>query len=97
MPLSASQKRYLRGVAHALHPLVQVGQKGITDGVQAELDSALAHHELVKVRLAGERDERAAAIEALRQATGAELVQAVGKTACFYRRNPERAQFSLPR
>ncbi len=98
MPLSASQKRYLRSFAHDLKPVILVGQKGITDALLAEFSSALAHHELLKVKLAGDdRDERAQAIETMAKHAGAELVQAIGKTACFYRRNPERDQFSLPR
>ena len=52
VPLNANQKRYLRGCAHDLKPVILVGQKGITDALLKELDLALAHHELVKVRLA---------------------------------------------
>lgn len=98
MPLTASQKRYLRSFAHELRPIILVGQKGVTQAVLAEFETALAHHELVKVKLAGgEREERAAAIEAMRAHANAEVVQAIGKTASFYRRNPERAQYTLPR
>lgn len=96
-PLSAAQKRYLRGFAHALRPVVLLGQKGLTDAVLAEVEGALAHHELVKVKLGGEdREERVAMIERVCGATGAALVQAVGKIACFYRRNPDVAAYALP-
>jgi RNA-binding protein len=98
MALSASQKRYLRSFAHDLKPVILVGQKGITPALLAEFDGTLAHHELVKVKLADDdRDERAQSIEAMRAHTGAEVVQAIGKTATFFRRNPERNQFTLPR
>lgn len=98
MPLPASQKRHLRGFAHDLKPVILVGQKGITPALLAEFDGALAHHELVKVRLADdERESRAASIEAIRAHSGAELVQTIGKTACFYKRNPERSQYALPK
>ena len=58
MPLKSSQIRYLRGLAHALKPIVGVGAKGLTPAVSAEFATALAYHELVKVKLAV--DDRAA-------------------------------------
>lgn len=98
MALSASQKRYLRSFAHDLKPVILVGQKGITPALLAELDGAIAHHELVKVKLGGDdRDERAQSIETIVSHSGAELVQAIGKTATFFRRHPERSQFTLPK
>lgn len=98
MPLSTSQKRYLRGFAHDLKPVILVGQKGVTQALLAEFDGALAHHELIKVKLAdGERESRADSIETIRAHSGAELVQTIGKVACFYKRNPDRAQFQLPK
>ncbi|KAB2898687.1 MAG: ribosome assembly RNA-binding protein YhbY [Dokdonella sp.] len=98
MPLTAAQKRYLRSFAHELRPIVLVGQKGVTEAVLAEFEGALAHHELVKVKLASaEREQRAAVIEAMRAHANAEVVQAIGKTASFYRRNPEHSRFDLPR
>jgi RNA-binding protein len=97
MPLTPAQKRYLRGFAHALKPVVLVGQKGVTPALLGELDGALSHHELVKVKLADDdRESRRASIEAIRAASGAELVQSIGRTASFYRHNPKRSQFSLP-
>lgn len=97
-PLNANQKRYLRSLAHDLKPVIQVGQKGVTDAVLKELDLALAHHELVKVRLADDdRESRRHSIERIGTEARAEVVQTIGRVACFYRRNPERAQFTLPR
>lgn len=97
-PLKASQKRYLRGLAHDLKAVILVGQKGVTPALLGELEAALAFHELIKVKLADDdRESRAASIEQIRASSGAEIVQTIGKIACFYRHNPERAQFTLPR
>ena len=97
-PLNANQKRYLRSHAHDLKPVILVGQKGVTDALLKELDLALAHHELVKVRLADDvRESRAQSIEKIGSEAKAEVVQTIGRIACFYRRNPERAQFTLPK
>jgi len=98
MSLKPSQKRYLRGLAHALKPVIMIGNKGITDALVAELSQALDHHALIKVRLAGEdRFARAAQITALGTAGNAELVQSIGKVACFYRRNAESPKIALPK
>jgi len=98
MSLNSSQKRYLRGLAHPLKPIVMIGNKGITETLVAEFSLALDHHELIKVRLAGDdRNERAAQIEQLARAGKAELVQSIGKIACFYRRNADAPAIALPK
>ena len=98
MPLTASQTRHLRGLAHALNPVVYVGHKGITEGVVSELQLALDCHELVKVKLAGlDREEKLALAKQLVEATGADLVQRIGHVVCLYRRHPEAPRIELPR
>lgn len=97
MPVTASQRRYLRQLAHPLKPVVTLGTKGVTDSVVAELDTALEHHELLKVRLSGDRDERAAQLAQLLERTGAEAVQAIGHIASLYRANPQQPRLALPR
>ena len=97
-PLTASQKRHLRGFTHDLKPVILVGQKGVTAALLAELDGALDHHELVKVKLADDdRESRATSIERIREHSGAEVVQTIGKTASFFKRNPDRNQYPLPK
>ncbi len=96
--LSASQKRYLRGLAHSLKPVILLGEKGVTPGVLAELDLALSHHELVKVRIPGEdREVREAAVAELADRTRAAVVQRIGHVATLYRRNSDAPQIALPR
>jgi RNA-binding protein len=96
--LSNSQKRYLRGLAHALKPVIQTGNKGLTPALIQEFSGALDHHELVKVKLGSEdRDQRAEQVDTLQKAVGAELVHSIGKVACFYRRNAEQPKLALPK
>ncbi len=98
MSLSKTQIRYLRGLAHALNPVILMGQKGLTEGVLGELDLALSHHELVKVKLAGgDREERAKILSALLDGSKAELVQSIGHTASLFRRNAEQPKITLPK
>ena len=96
--LSSNQKRYLRGLAHDLRPVILVGAKGVGDSLIAELDLALDHHELVKVRVAAEdREARDAMVAQLVERSGAALVQRIGNVACLYRANAEKPQIALPR
>jgi RNA-binding protein len=87
--LTGTQRKYLRGLAHELEPVVRVGQKGLTQEVEREVDRALTHHELVKVKLAGDRDERRRVAAELCRGLRAELVGAIGTMAILFRRHPE--------
>jgi len=98
MPLSSNQKRFLRGIAHSLTPVIMVGQKGVTPAVLKEFDGALSHHELVKVKLSdADREQRADSIQRLRVGSKSELVQTIGRVASFYRRNPKQPGIELPK
>jgi len=98
MSLSTSQKRYLRGLAHALSPVVMVGNKGITPALVKELDNALDQHELVKVKIGGDdRAARAGQIDALAEQASAEVVQRIGHVASYFRRNREDPKIALPK
>ena len=96
--LTSAQTRFLRGQAHELKAMLQVGGKGITDALVAEVDLALEHHELVKVKVGGEdRDARDAMIGDLASRVGAALVQRIGHTAVLYRPSRDHRQIVLPR
>ncbi|WP_058834210.1 ribosome assembly RNA-binding protein YhbY [Luteimonas abyssi] len=96
--LTASQTRFLRGQAHDLRPVLQVGGKGITDSLLTELDGLLEHHELLKVKVAAaDRDERDALIDTLIERSGAALVQRIGHVAILYRPAADKRRIVLPR
>ncbi|QKK02322.1 MAG: ribosome assembly RNA-binding protein YhbY [Pseudomonadota bacterium] len=97
MPLTNTQKKHLRGLSHDLDPVVIVADKGLTDNVMDEVEQALAHHELIKVRLRADRERRRSWIDRLLDQTHAELVQRIGQIVCLYRRNPEKPRIALPR
>lgn len=96
MSLNEAQRRTLRGLAHPLKPVVMVAGGGASEGVVRELDQALSHHELLKVRVrVGDRETRDALIEQLCSSTGAQLVQRIGNVATLFRRNPEKPKVKL--
>lgn len=84
--LSGSQKQYLRALAHHRKPVVTAGANGISDAVVAEIDAALSHHELVKVKLpAADAAGRKAMVNTICRATRAQWVQTIGRIGVFYR------------
>ena len=96
--LTSSQNRFLRGQAHGLKALMQVGGKGVTPALLAELDAVLERHELVKVKVGAEdREARDAMIAELAGQTGAALVQRIGHTAVLYRQSHDKRHIVLPR
>lgn len=98
MPLSESQKKFLRGLGHKLKPVVMVGDAGVSEPLLREFESTIGHHELVKVRVrAADRERRDAAIDELTRRGGAELVTRIGNVALLYRPNPDNPKIELPR
>ncbi len=96
--LTPAQNRFLRGQAHDLKALLQIGGKGVTPAFLAELEEVLERHELIKVKVAAEdREARDAMIAELAAQTGSALVQRIGHVAIFYRPSKEKRQIVLPR
>lgn len=97
MTLTEKQRRYLRGLGHALKPVIHVGQAGASEAVIAETARALHDHELIKVRVSGlSREARDEALDSLAARTGSEMVGRIGHTALLYQRHPERPRILLP-
>lgn len=97
MSVTDKQKRYLKGLAHNLKPVVMIGNNGLTAAVVAEIDNALNHHELIKIRVSGqERDERKKILEDIASETQSDLVLVIGNIGGFYRASTE-PQITLPR
>jgi RNA-binding protein len=98
MSLSKKQVKFLRARCHALKPIIMLGQKGLTEEVLSELDIALTHHELVKIKLSiDDRDLRKQVVSEICKKSQAEEVQFIGKTLTVYRVNPDKTVISLPK
>lgn len=90
MSLTTDQKKRLRTIAHKLNPIVMVGDKGLSENVQLEVDRALEDHELIKVKFAvGDRDLKRELILKLVDIVEADLVQEIGNVAVLFRRSEE--------
>ena len=95
--LSDAQRKHLRGLAHALHPVVRLGNAGLTAAIAAETERALNDHELIKVKgLGGDRAARDAQFAQLAHATGSALVHRIGNVAVLYRPHPKLRRILIP-
>lgn len=96
MALNGRQKRQLRALAHPLKPVVQIGQRGLTEGVVLQVEAALADHELIKVRVGGESPvDRKEAAALLTARTGCEAAGMIGRVLILYRPHPEHPRIRL--
>ena len=97
-PLTSAQTRFLRGQAHGLKALLQVGGKGISDTLVAELNQLLEDHELIEVKVGAEdREARDAMIDLLAERSHAGIVQRIGHTVVLYRASKDKRRIVLPR
>jgi RNA-binding protein len=98
MSLTKNQIKFLRGLCHSLNPVVMIGQKGLTDEVLSELEIALNHHELVKIKIAiDDREARKELVNSICEQSQSESVQVIGKTVSVYRQNEEKPVIALPK
>ncbi|MGZ5207182.1 MAG: YhbY family RNA-binding protein, partial [Caldimonas sp.] len=93
--LTPAERKQKRAEAHHLDPVVAIGSDGATEAVRREIDSALAVHGLIKVRVfADDRAARESLFAELSAALGAAPVQHIGKLFVFWRepRPKEKAE-----
>jgi len=93
LSLTTRQKQFLKGLAHPLTPLVQIGKDALSPGLLETIKTELLHHELVKVKIGSncalDKHETSTTIAEL---TASALVQLIGKTIVLYKPNPKRAK-----
>ena len=95
-PLSGAQRQRLRGLAHPLRPVAELGRQGLSESFVGELERSLASHELIKVRLRADRAERQQLAVELASRLACEVVGLIGQVAILYRpaAEPERRRIS---
>ena len=96
MPLTSKQVRSLRAESHRLKlkPVVMIGHNGLSENVWRELEQAIDHHELLKIRLpAVDKGDKKALLESIGQKLEADLIQTIGHTAVFYRENTDTGKY----
>jgi RNA-binding protein len=96
--LTGAQRKYLRGMAHYLKPMIQVGKNGLTDSVVEIIDKALEDHELIKVRISNPEGQKRELADDIAKRTGSAWVGMVGFVVTLYRQqpDPEKQTIDLP-
>jgi RNA-binding protein len=96
--LKGSQRKWLRGQAHSLKPVVQIGRNGLSEGTRREIDFALDTHELIKVQAVAPKDEKQELARQIEAELGVETVGLIGHILILYREqsDPELRRFELP-
>lgn len=98
MALSKKQIKFLRAKCHDLKAVIMMGQKGLTEEVLNEIEIALTHHELVKIKLsADDRELRKQLITKICNESQSQEVQSIGKTLTIYRVNKNKPVIELPK
>lgn len=91
MSLTPKIKQQLKAKAHKLKPVIMIGNNGLTDAVNKEIDRALHDHELIKIRVqTNDRDVRREVINEICKVNQAELVQIIGSIGVVYRVNSSK-------
>jgi RNA-binding protein len=90
MPLTPKMRQKLKAKAHQLKPVILIGNNGLSDAVNKEIDRALNDHELIKIRIqTSDKELRRELFKQLCEINHAELVQTIGLIGVIYRPNPE--------
>jgi len=91
MSLNKKQIQHLKGLAHSLKPVVLLGNNGLTEAVVAEIDFALNHHELIKIKIPTEdKETKGLIVDAICRETQSTKIQVIGKTLIIYRQSAEQ-------
>lgn len=89
--MTQEERKKLRAQAHALKPVIMIGQAGLTENVIAEIELALDSHELIKIKIQSDnREDRKQISNDICSKCSAEFIQSIGKILIIYRQNPNK-------
>jgi len=89
-PLSKEQRKQLRSRCHQLQPVVMIANDGLTDNIRSAISEALLAHELIKIRIRADRQQRDNISTQILQATGATSIISIGQILCIYQPHPQQ-------
>ena len=96
--LTGKQKTYLKGLAHTMQPIIQIGKNGINEMLVKTIEDALEARELIKVSvLQNCMEEPKTLAMDIAEVLEAEVVRVIGKTIVFYKQSRKKKQIILPK
>ena len=94
--MDSKPRAKLRSLANPIEAILQEGKNGLGDALQKQVDDALTAREMIKLTVLETCPETPREMAAaLAAATGAEVVQVVGRKVTLYRKNPEKTILDL--
>ncbi len=87
--MNSARKKQLKAQAHSLKPVIIVGQSGLSESVLKEIEITLDTHELIKIKIRAEKEERNRIRDQIIADTHSELIQTIGQIIVIYRKKPE--------
>ena len=90
--MNPEQLKQMKTKAHDLKPVIIIGQAGLTEAVNKEIELALDTHELIKIKIRAEREERKQIQQQILTETNSELIQSIGQVIVIYRKKPEQVK-----
>ena len=87
--MNSEKKKQFKSQAHSLKPVITVGQAGLTESVLKELEITLDTHELIKIKIRAEKEEREKIRDQIISESKAELIQSIGQIIVIYRKKPK--------
>ncbi len=92
MTLTGKQKAKLKGQAHRLKPVIQVGRAGVEEPQINSIKRALHEHELIKIKFLDYKDHKQEISENIAQETGSEIIDIVGNVLTLFWENMDRSR-----
>ncbi len=87
-PLPNSQLRKFKAAAQLLEPMLKVGKAGLSEGFVKSVDTALAQHELVKIKFTDFKEQKKELAPLLAEKTSSHLIMRVGNVLVLHRPKP---------
>ncbi len=95
--LNSTQRKVLRGLAHELKPVVQIGKNGLTEALIQSVSRAFDEHELIKIRFLGFKDDKKEFSHQIAGRLQGDVIGLIGNIAILYRQHadPEKRKIKL--
>jgi RNA-binding protein len=90
--LKGFERTHLRGLAHKLKPVIQIGKNGLTEEVVQSICDALAARELIKVKFNEFKEEKKPISTEIEMKAKCEMVGMIGNVSIFFREQPDEAK-----
>ena len=92
MTLTGKQKTKLKGQAHRLKPVIQIGKAGVEEPQIKSIKRALHEHELIKIKFLDYKDHKKEISDNIARETGSEIVDIIGNMLILYWENMDRGR-----